>query len=165
MGGQNNISQIELIKKNGFECGDIVRATKNCSGSREGREYVVGKKGYLREPGNPLGSDCGCSESWIFLSRVQKNCTIPEYIFQKLNQEELTEIKSIKKTFMQKVSIMMKKLLDSDTQELVKAGFLNGDLMPTEEGGVELDAILFIANKAALVERAKEINAEAEKNS
>lgn len=68
------------------------------------------------------------------------------------------------KTPMKKVSIFMKKLLDGDTQKLVKAGLINGDLMPTAEGLSELDAILFMANKPALVTRAEEIIAEAETN-
>lgn len=81
-----------------------------------------------------------------------------------LHTGENVEVNKPKKTIMNKVSIMMKKLLDADTQELVKAGLINGDLMPTYDGISELNAILFIANKAALVERAHEINAEAEKN-
>ncbi len=67
------------------------------------------------------------------------------------------------KTFMSRVSIMMKKLLDVDTQKLVKAGLINGDLMPTHEGFTESAVINFMANKAALVERADEIIAEMEK--
>lgn len=58
---------------------------------------------------------------------------------------------SDKKTIMQKVSIMMKKLLDSDTQTLVKAGYINGDLDLTETGLAALHAVQFDANKAALV--------------
>lgn len=67
------------------------------------------------------------------------------------------------KTFMSKVSTMMKKLLDADTQALVKAGFVNGDLELTSEGTKQLQTILFVANKAALVEAAEEVIAEEEK--
>ena len=59
-----------------------------------------------------------------------------------------------KKTIMSKITTIMKKLLDADTQALVKAGFLNSELDVTIEGQNELNAILFNTNKAALVEAA-----------
>lgn len=65
-----------------------------------------------------------------------------------------------KKPFMSKVSIMMKKLLDGDTQKLVKAGFINGDLMLTCEGTEALNAVLFSEHKEALVKLAEEKIAE-----
>lgn len=71
--------------------------------------------------------------------------------------------KLTKKTFMSRLSIMMKKLLDADTKKLVEAGFINGDLNLTEEGRVQLQTILFMANKAELVKNAEEVIAEAEK--
>ena len=46
---------------------------------------------------------------------------------------------------------MFKKLVDADTQALVKAGYINGDLELTDEGKNELMALVFDANKAALV--------------
>lgn len=52
---------------------------------------------------------------------------------------------------MSKLNNMMKQLLDSDTQTLVKAGYINGDLELTPEGQSALQTILFAANKAALV--------------
>lgn len=70
--------------------------------------------------------------------------------------------KSTKKTFMNKVSIMMKKLLDADTQTLVKAGFINGDLELTCEGAKNLQTIMFMANKAEMVTVAEALIAEAE---
>lgn len=57
---------------------------------------------------------------------------------------------------MNRVSAMMKRLLDADTQTLVKAGFLDQNLELTEHGCDALDAILFDANKAALVKLAQE---------
>lgn len=54
------------------------------------------------------------------------------------------------------LSTMMKKLLDADTQTLVKAGFLRSDLSLSDDGWSQLKAILFDANKAALVALAKE---------
>jgi hypothetical protein len=68
-----------------------------------------------------------------------------------------------KKTIMKTVSTMMKRLLDSDTQKLVKAGFLNGDLNVTDEGRKELINFLFLQHKADLVKVADEKIAEAEK--
>lgn len=61
-----------------------------------------------------------------------------------------------KKTLMNKVSTMMKKLLDADTQTLVKAGYLNGDLDLTDKGKTALNTIVFMANKADLVVSAQE---------
>ncbi len=119
-----------------FKEGDRVLCKTACSGTVAGQIYTV-KKG-------------GCS-----LEEDRANCTCPYY------WELVTEVKH-NMTFMNKISIMMKKLLDSDTQVLVKAGFINGNLMPTQEGLNELDAILFIANKAELVKRANEVIAEAE---
>lgn len=66
-----------------------------------------------------------------------------------------------KKTVMKKLNNFLKKLVDADTQELLKAGLLNGDLELTCQGIYELQAIMFFANKDAMVARAKEINVEA----
>lgn len=72
-------------------------------------------------------------------------------------------IKKPKKTIMTKLNTMMKKLLDTDTQTLVKAGFINGDLELTSEGRNELWTLIFDQHKAALVEAAKAKIAEEEK--
>jgi hypothetical protein len=61
-----------------------------------------------------------------------------------------------KKTLMTKLNTMMKKLLDADTQTLVKAGYINGDLELTSAGRDALNTIVFQANKAALVAMAQE---------
>jgi hypothetical protein len=55
-----------------------------------------------------------------------------------------------------KLSSMMKRLLDKDTQVLVKAGFLNGDLELTGDGQKALLAILFMATKVDMVKAAQE---------
>lgn len=67
-----------------------------------------------------------------------------------------------KKTIMKKLTNYIKKAVDANTQELLKAGFINGDLMPTYEGEQAIKEILWFANYEALVAKAKEINAEAE---
>ena len=125
-----------------FKEGDKVRATQRCSGSVAGEIYTVTKHGNL------AGTNCNCRAGWELVSPCEEI---------KLTNKPI-------KTFMNRVSIMMKKLLDADTQALVKAGLINGDLMLTSDGRDELDAVSFVANKAALVERANEIIAEAEKN-
>jgi hypothetical protein len=58
---------------------------------------------------------------------------------------------SNKTSFMKTLGTMFKKLVDADTQALVKAGYINGDLELTDEGKNELMALVFDANKAALV--------------
>lgn len=73
-------------------------------------------------------------------------------------------VNKIKKTFMARVSILAKKLLDADTQALIKGGFVDSDLDVTNEGTRQLTAILLIANKAAMVEAANAVIAENEKN-
>lgn len=54
------------------------------------------------------------------------------------------------------ISTIMKKLLDSDTKSLVKAGYLDSELDLTCDGQKELLSILLLANKKALVTSAEE---------
>lgn len=61
-------------------------------------------------------------------------------------------------------STLMKRLLDSDTKTLIKAGFLDSELDLTEEGETELMSLLLLANKEAMVKAALEkIQEEKEK--
>ncbi len=60
-----------------------------------------------------------------------------------------------KKGIMKTLSLMMKRLLDSDTQTLVKAGYITSDLELTEYGEDALITILFLMNKAELVKMAQ----------
>lgn len=55
------------------------------------------------------------------------------------------------------LSTLAKKMFDAETKTLIKAGLLNSNLELTSEGRDELNAILFLENKKALVERAKDI--------
>lgn len=57
---------------------------------------------------------------------------------------------------MTKLNTMMKKLLDNDTQTLVKAGYINGDLEITSEGSEALRSIMFDKYKSELVALAQE---------
>lgn len=69
-----------------------------------------------------------------------------------------------KKTIMNRVSIMMKKLLDARTQKFVKAGFIDGDLDITPEGIRTLNRIMFFEKGAEMEAEADVIIAEAEKS-
>ncbi len=85
------------------------------------------------------------------------NCQCGFWADAKLTKKE--------KGFMKKLNTMMRKLLDVDTQTLVKAGYLNGDLELTEEGKEALFGILFVANKAELVASAQAVlDEEAKEN-
>jgi hypothetical protein len=68
-----------------------------------------------------------------------------------------------KQTITMKITNLVKKLVDADTQALIKAGYLNGDLELTSQGRAELETIAFTANKEALVALAKEKVAEESK--
>lgn len=63
-----------------------------------------------------------------------------------------------------KVGAMMKRLLSTEIQLLVKAGLINGDLELTAEGQKVLSACIFEQFKDKLVEEAKDIIAEDEKD-
>ncbi len=92
--------------------------------------------------------------------------TIDPKMFEDL-RFEVRDIRNIlnkkDKPMASKLGSMMKKLLDADTQTLVKAGYINGDLELTEAGKTALWSIMFTSNKDALVAEAKEV-LEAEKN-
>ena len=62
-----------------------------------------------------------------------------------------------KKPLMKQLSSMMKRWLDADTQTLVKAGFINGDLELTDKGSDSLTDIIFAANKALMVTAAQAV--------
>lgn len=78
--------------------------------------------------------------------------------------ESYKKITKNKKTFMNKVSVMMKKLLDARTQKFVKAGFINGDLDITSEGVEALNRIAFFEKGVELEAEADARIAEMEKN-
>lgn len=124
-----------------FKVGDKVRATLNCSGARAGEVYEVEVDGI----GFQLkGTECCCEQGW-----------------ELVGEEEL-EGSNSKKTLMKTINVMMKKLLDADTQKLVKAGLINGDLELTSEGQKVLMSLVFDTHKAALVKEAEEIIKEEE---
>lgn len=61
------------------------------------------------------------------------------------------------KGIIMKLNSMMKRLLNADVKKLIKAGFMNGDLLLTEEGKNAIYALLVETHKKELVEIAKEI--------
>lgn len=70
--------------------------------------------------------------------------------------ESVGHIKNKKTSMIKKLSNFIKKMVDADTQALIEADYMFSDLGGlTNEGKEELMNILFIANKAALVEAAK----------
>ena len=124
-----------------FKVGDRVRATIDCSGSEEGKVYTlqVCTDGDLKLG----GTNCTCKEGWELVEETTIN----------------------KKTFMKQLKGLMKKLLDADTQKLVKADYINGDLELTEKGKNTIFEMIFLENKAELVKLAEEEIKEAEKES
>ena len=61
---------------------------------------------------------------------------------------------------MNKMTHTQSALLDDDTKALVEAGFLSADLKITDSATFYIRHLAFLANKKALVARAKEIVAE-----
>jgi hypothetical protein len=76
---------------------------------------------------------------------------------------KLTLNKPNKPTTMQKLTSMLKRLLDKDAQTLYKAGYIDGDLKITDLGLEALNTIMFDAHKAELVIAAQEEIDEQEK--
>lgn len=92
----------------------------------------------------------------LLRNRVGTACTFTA------GEINLTETKP-KKTIMKKLNTLVKKLLDSKTQTLLKAGLINGDLERTSTGTDALLDILFLEKMDALVTVAEEHIAEEEK--
>lgn len=66
------------------------------------------------------------------------------------------------KTMLKKISAFYKKFTDANTQALVKAGYLNGDLEPTSKARAKVADLAFFSNYDALVAAANEEIAEAD---
>ena len=119
-----------------FKVGDKVRILRACSGTEVGEIIELTANGSYNLP---HAKYCNCGNDidgyW-------------ELITEKINNK--------KQTIMNKLSLMMKKLLDNDLQVLVKAGYINENLELTTDGKVALDSVLFDANKVALVKLAQE---------
>jgi hypothetical protein len=154
-----------------FKEGDRVRLKRSCSGGIEGEIYTLG---YLlglsslyalidsgrREVGTS-GKGCLCESNWLLVERGMTNylATFDGAAGCPLGGWTYTTVPSLtnKTTPKMKLTNLVKKLVDSDTQTLIKAGFINGDLELTSTGKEELFAIIFEGNKAALVTAAQAV--------
>lgn len=82
----------------------------------------------------------------------------PQESYKLINQNKIT-------TIMKTVTTFFKKLTDSKVQALSKAGYINGDLEPTQKAKDAISEILFFTHYEELVDRAeKEIKEEEESN-
>ena len=70
--------------------------------------------------------------------------------------EEMGQLTEINKPKMRKVTNTFKLFTDKKTQDLYKAGYINGDLEPTEQGLNALNSLLLAEYKDKLVELARE---------
>ncbi len=139
------------------EIGDIVTLTKEWGDGA----YLYDNRAWLirTQDIEPLGNG---SEFYTFYSSGKSmwiDNGLPGY--EETIEKYLT-LKT-KKSPMKTLSTMFKKLVDKDVATLAKAEYINGDLELTSEGWLELKAMLFEANKAALIARAQEKLDEASK--
>jgi hypothetical protein len=96
------------------------------------------------------GSHCSCAHTWILKNNEADVLMRDVMVYGRFKEESIIKQKN-KKTTMTQINIMMKKLLDSDTQTLVRAGFLDNELNLTDEGKEAIFVSLFDTQKAALV--------------
>ncbi len=115
-------------------------------------------------------SGSSASGGYSYVTGINGNyTTIPNGLWQtgpytiEWGQSTQKSITKNKSSIMKKLSNYIKKTVDKDTQELLKAGLINGGLEPTTDGTNALREILWFKYLPELVEQAKEINAENEK--
>ncbi len=119
------------------------------------KDYLPWHEDYQGSGGQELYIRDGKFDGWCWLGYGEKE-GYPKQGFK------IIKLDKSKKSMASKLGTMMKKLLDADTQVLVKAGFINGDLELTSEGSNELENAIFDDYKAKLVAVAKEKLAEEE---
>lgn len=122
-----------------------ITVTKKCSGGRDANQYgwfEVGEE-YEYDPktkriyNSTNGNYCSCNGTWQLVTNKKPNMA-------------------------QSLKGLMSRLLDSDTQKLYKAEYINGDLQITEKGKNKILELLFVQLKAELVKLADEELKEAE---
>jgi hypothetical protein len=137
-----------------FRAGDIVEIKVDCGGVLPGIYRVEESKidsGVLCIGENvKKGSHCSCAHTWILKNNEADVLMRDVMVYGRFKEESIIKQKN-KKTTMTQINIMMKKLLDSDTQTLVRAGFLDNELNLTDEGKEAIFVSLFDTQKAALV--------------
>lgn len=161
-----NYSQnIELVEPKKFKVGDRVKCINTDGGNTH---LVLGEEYTIKTVENPYDTEWvtlkefpGCSTDARRFEQVKelRYYTVPADFFDfqtytnswKIIGWDTAETIKPKKTIMTTLNTMMKKLLDADTQTLVKAGYINGDLELTTEGKQALIEIIFDLNKSALV--------------
>lgn len=122
--------KVEIIKlnfENMFNVGDRVKIRIPCSGNIRGEEYVI----RLNKDNNLIAGECTCQNYWELINKI-------------------------KQPTMKNLNNMMKKLLDADTQALVKTEYINGDLELTSKAKEALFSMLYTDKKAELVALAKQ---------
>ena len=161
--------QTGMVRK--FKVGDRVKMIGTHKSQMYGKFYTVyDSNGELTIKDNSFGV-CVHPEDWKLVEREKNNTFGRSYTDAFDRSDHLTPdnkpliIGKIKKqkTIMTKLNTMMKKLLDSDTQTLIKAGFIDGDLQLTEGGEVELATLVFMEKKEELVKLAQAQLDEAKK--
>lgn len=141
-------------------------------------KFKVGDKVKIKEG---VKTACGCqrpdTEYLIIEKVVDESDTSGYYSYSAYNKQGArinscsSCLKDIHLDYYSKIGIMkklsnfIKKTVDADTQELLKAGLINGDLEPTADGVKVLNEITWFANIKDIVARAKEMNSEAEAQS
>lgn len=165
--------RVEILEKGGISYakrGDIVTVSKvdgngNIDGFQEWKNnnWAFENEWYrLVEEAEPLTNSFPVHDDFhsVLIQEVADNYR--KYYYG-VDTSDIKITPTPNKPIMKTVTTMMKKLLDADTQKLVKAGFVNGDLELTERGRAELTAILFTNYKKELVEVAKEVIKEEDK--
>ncbi len=137
----------------------------------KGHQFIVkckrGPNVYLMDGQDDFGDKCPCGRhSWIaYPSEVELQANTVQSVigtgFAFTNS--FTNYYLGAPTPNMSLSNIAKRLLDADTKTLRKANFLDTELNLTHEGKNALWAILFDANKAALVAAAQEVIDEAAK--
>jgi len=125
-----------------FKEGDEVRVIKQSTDSAaNGKKALIGKTYIIKSIGiySEWPYSLGNAYGW---------------------KDEELELATTKKSKMQKLTPMLRKLLDPSAQKQYKAGFLNGDLELTEKGKTALLTVIYDAHKKELDTLADDVIAE-----
>jgi hypothetical protein len=134
------------------------------------REDGLGWKQFSEEysvvKGNSFWNIYGCAYRKIpepFVYHIPISVNYAPYPSWKMIYDSLVIGSPIKKkSLITKMNHFFKKLTDSKVQELSKAGYLNGDLKPTQKAFDALNEVLFFEKYEELVAKATAENKEAE---
>lgn len=114
--------------------------------------------------GNSIGNKTCFGTSVDTAMDICDECVYDMY--KKLSSSKVSSVVGTNKVAPQTLSTMLtsiaKRILDSDTKTLIKAGYLDNSLALTEEGGEALTALLLQKNLPELVKLADEKISDAE---